>query len=78
MQLLPLHQNTGYTSRADVEAWLKTFHNMTVTKIWENPEALAPNGSLYLKWIAAKNSKPQAHQKTVMAFHGTSREAAQV
>ena len=54
----------------EVEKFLKTFSDLKVESIGENPHA-KPGGVLYKKFIAAKNSLPKDSQQTCLAFHGT-------
>ena len=58
------------TDRKEVEKWLKTFPNLVVTDIKENPHAL-PGGGLFDLYKEKYKSLAKNNRKTSLAFHGT-------
>lgn len=58
------------TSISDVKKFLAKFPNLTVVDLKENDHA-KPGGTLYKKFIAARNGLPENYHKTCLAFHGT-------
>ena len=58
-------------SRDEVDVYLKSFGSiLTVVDIKENDHA-KPDGALYKKFVAARDSLPVSDRKTCLAFHGT-------
>ncbi|KAI6659810.1 hypothetical protein LOD99_10635 [Oopsacas minuta] len=57
------------TDRKEVEKWLKTFPNLIVTDIKENPHA-HPGGALFNLFKEKYESLAKNNRKTALAFHG--------
>jgi len=59
------------TSRSDVDAFLKSYSGiLNVVDIKENDHA-KPEGTLYQKFMKARDGLSEAGRKTCLAFHGT-------
>ncbi|KAI6646716.1 FAD-linked sulfhydryl oxidase ALR-like isoform X1 [Oopsacas minuta] len=58
------------TDRKEVEKWLKTFPNIIVTDIKENPHA-HPGGALFKLFKEKYKSLAKDNRNTALAFHGT-------
>lgn len=62
--------NASIKTKEVIQEWLKTFTNLTIVKLDENPSAKF-GGELLKKFHAAWKGLPWDQRKTVLAFHGT-------